>query len=446
MQLHKGRCLLADEMGLGKTLQVIMWLERNPHMRPAIIVCPASLKWNWENEIRKHTGKHAEVIEGRKSPKSRERMLRTNDVFIINYDILKSWLPWLLKLKPKAVIADEVHFCKNFTSQRSQYTIKLAQSAEAVIGISGTPLTNRPAELWPTLHMIWPDKYPVNSWRTYARKHCRPRRGMFGKWEFKGATKLDELHADLKKLGMIRRKKSEVLKELPEKTRTIIPLELGSKEMKEYKFAEQDLVRWVALKYGKGRARKAMKGQAYLKVSYLKRLAVKLKYKKVISWIKDYLEEEEGKIVIAAIHKPAIRSLKKHFPNSVVVDGSVTGKKRQAAVDQFQKDKKTQVFIGNIQAAGVGITLTAASVGVFTELPWSPGEVLQFEDRLHRIGQKNNVLWNFLIAHDTIEERLCNILQEKQKNVEAVLDGKRAVSDLDIFDELLNEIQKGKKK
>lgn len=443
IHLAKGRTLLADEMGLGKTLQVLMWLDKNPKLGPIVIVCPASLKWNWEQEILKHTGKHAEVIEGKKSPKSRNRMLLTNNIFIINYDILGSWLVWLKKLKPKVVVIDEVHYIKTYGTLRSKCTRKLCEGVEHVIGISGTPLTNRPAELWPILNLIWPEQYPKSSWPKFARKHCKPRRTRFG-WQYRGATKLDELHHDLIKLGMIRRKKINVLKDLPEKTRNIVPLELSSKARKEYDFAENDLIQWVAHKYGKGRARKASRAQAFLKVSYLKRLAARLKFKMVVSWIKDCLDEQDGKIVVAAIHKPAIRAMKLHFPKCIVIDGSVKGKKRQQAVDQFQHDPKSRLFVGNIQAAGVGITLTAASIGVFAELPWAPGEVLQFEDRLHRIGQKNSVLWNFLIAKDTVEEKLCDMLQTKQKNVEAVLDGKRSESDLDLFDELLKEMQRGK--
>jgi len=434
----KGRALLADEMGLGKTIQSIAWLiESKRPVYPAIIIVPASVKWNWERELMVHAGLHSQVIEGTKVP--RTSMMSPPDILIINYDILKSWFSYLYKLKPKTIILDEVHYCKNPSAQRTKLVAQLAYKTQNVIGLSGTPLTNRPSELWPILHIIDPEKYPTKSWFQFAQRYCNPKRTPWG-WDFSGAARLPELHKRLKKTLMIRRLKKDVLKELPEKARYIIPINIHSR--KEYEYARDHLIMWIAQKYGKGRARKALKAQAFLKVSYLKRLAAKLKFREALKWIENMSEETDEKMILAAIHKPAIKALRKKFPNSVVIDGSVTGKKRQQAVDQFQNNPKTRYLIGNIQAAGVGITATAATIGVVAEFPWTPGELSQLEGRNHRFGQKKKVAWYYLVGKNTIEMRLCELLQTKQGILEAVLDGKEDATDLKLFDQLMLEIQK----
>ena len=434
-----GRVLLADEMGLGKTIQALTWLKKHPNIRPVVIVCPAPLKWNWEREAKVHTGLHTEVLNGTKVPL--RGGLASCKIIILNYDIIGAWLPWLLKLKPKVVILDEGHFVKNPRAKRSKYCRKLCAKAKHVLILSGTPLTNRPSELWPILHMVRPDLYPNDSWPAYAQRYCKPRMTRYG-WDFSGATRLPELHGILKKWMMIRRKKRNVLKQLPKKSRHIVPIEI--RDRKQYELARKNLIQWVAMNYGMGRARKAKRSEALMRVMYLKRLTAKLKFREVIKWIENFLEETDEKLFVVVIHKVAVRTLKKKFPNSVVVDGSINAKKKQKAIDQFQTNPDTRLLIGNMQAAGVGITLTAASTGIIAEPGWTPGEHLQVEARLDRIGQKKPVNWYWLVAKDTIEERICEIIQKKQVILEAVLDGEDAGRDLQIFDQLISEIQKGK--
>lgn len=441
LHLRKGRALLADSMGLGKSLMTIMYMDRHPEVSPVIIVCPASLKWNWERELMKHAGMPSVVLEGQK-PHRMNGLLKTANIYIINYDILQHWLPTLRKLRPKLIVFDEIHYLKNWKAIRTRASIRLVRKIRHVIGISGTPLTNRPSELWTILHIIWPKQYPRSSWFEFMKTHCNIRRTRWG-LDVRGAKNLPQLHKRLKKLGMIRRKKENVIKDLPDKTRTIIPIELGPKARREYDQANKNFIAWLVQKKGKGAAMKAMKAEALQRMNYLKRLSAKLKFPLAIQWLKIFFGESDEKIVIGAHHKKAIAALHKHFPQGVIVDGSVKGRKRQAVIDQFQNDPKTRLFIGNLQAAGVGINLTAAYDGAFFELPWTPGECLQFEDRLHRIGQKNAVHWRYLVAKDTLEERLCEMLQEKQKVVEAVLDGDETSPDLDLFDQLLLEIQRG---
>ena len=228
---------------------------------------------------------------------------------------------------------------------------------------------------------------------------------------------------------MIRRLKKDVLKELPEKTRVIVPLNI---DIKKYVQAEIDFIKL-------GEVKKAIQ---LVKLGYLKRLAAELKMKLVISWIDNFLGESDGKLIIFGIHKIIIKELQEHYSKiSVVVDGSVSHSKRQDAVKQFQENNETRLFIGNIQAAGTAITLTAADTVAFVELDWVPGNHTQAEDRAHRIGQKNNVTVYYLIAKGTIEEDLCKIIQKKAKIISSILDGGKQATELNVYNELMSIIK-----
>lgn len=428
MEHFKGRCLLASEMGLGKTLEALTWLKQNPKLRPAIVVCPASLKWVWEAEASLHFGMRSEILNGQKSPK--KGLSSKHPLLIINYEILQYWLEYLQALSPQVLLLDEAHFIKSLTAKRTKAVIKLAKTIPHIIGISGTPLTNRPNELWTIIHLIRPDIF-TSLW-TYRWRYCKPVRMPWG-WQYKGASNLKELHRKLKTLMMIRNLKKDVLKELPEKTRQIIPLEIDSTEYDE---VLNNFIRWLTKKSA-DKVVKAKRAERLVQMGYLKRLAAELKMDKVLDWIDNFLEESDGKIVLGAIHKKIITQLHSKYKNiSVVVDGSVTGKKRKIAIQTFQKNKRIRIFIGSIQAAGVGITLTAASTLALIEMPWMPSEVTQFEDRIHRIGQKKAAMIYYLIAKGTLEEDLCKILQKKQTILSATLDGKKEINSLDIYNEL----------
>jgi len=256
-------------------------------------------------------------------------------------------------------------------------------------------------------------------------------------WEYKGATNLKELHRKLNSLMMIRRLKKDVLKELPDKVRQIIPLDI---QMKEYNEVLNNFIRWLTKK-SNVKVEKARRAERLVQMGYLKRLAAELKIEKVITWIDDFLEESSGKLVLFCVHKKIIKQLHEKYKTiSVVVDGSVTGKKRKNAVKIFQTNNKIRLFIGNIKAAGVGITLTAASTLAFIEMDWTPGDHTQAEDRIHRIGQKESAMIYYLIAKNTIEEDLCKLIQKKQSILSATLDGREDKNKLDIFNELQKQL------
>ena len=431
----EGRSLVSCEMGLGKTLCALLTLKRQKiESFPAVVVCPASVKYAWEHEAIR-VGIRPTVLEGTK-PEKASRKSNAPRLTILNYDILKHWLPTLIKQGTKTVIFDESQYLANRGSQRTKAAMKLGRSCRHVIALSGTPLVNRPAELWPTLHMIRPDLYP--SFWQFAQRFCKPRRTPWG-WDFSGASNLDILHSTLNRQCMIRRLKKDVLKDLPEKIRCVVPVEIADR--KEYEKARDDFAGWLKT-VQPDRVQSAMRAQQMTQIGYLLRLTAKLKLRSVVEWCNNFLEGSDEKLVVFGVHTKMIEALDRRLNGGkhVVVDGSVTGRLRKAACDQFQRDPKTRVLIGNIKAAGVGLTLTAASTVAFAELFWTPGAMTQAEDRCHRIGTTQTVWAYYLVAAGTIEERLCKAIQTKQEVIRATLDGGTMEDDLSILDQLLAEL------
>jgi len=429
IQHYKGVVLLADEMGLGKTIQALWWLKENPNARPAIIVVPAHLKYYWQHEAISKTGLHAIVLNGTKPQPFGEAQPQ---ILILNYDILPAWLKVLQRMKPKAVLFDEVHYIKTRSAKRTKASRKLAKGVPYRIGISGTPLVNCPAELWPTLNLLWPDEF--EKFVPFADRYCNPEWTPWG-MQYKGATHLDELHRRLKGLGMIRRTKAEVLPELPPKQRTVLAVET---DLTEYKKAESNYLKWLEDTGEHKAAKSAAKAEQITRLGGLKRLASLGKLLRVFEWIDAYLEETDDKLAIYAIHRKIIRPLhERYIDSSVCLDGSTSARMRQLAVKKFQTNKRTRLFFGQIQAAGTGITITAAPHLMFAELDWVPGNHTQAEDRIHRIGQDQPVQITYLVACGTIEEDLCQIIQTKHDVISKTLDGTGKCADkFNVYDEL----------
>lgn len=414
LEATKGRALIGDEMGLGKTIQALAYLELHPELRPAIIVCPASLKYNWAIEIEHTLTKPQHMILSGTKPS-----FVSAPIVILNYDILHAWLPALLKLKPKAVIADEAHVFRNSAAKRTKAVKRLSKAVNHFIALSGTPIVNRPIEFFNVLKILDTKNIIPDRW-AYAQQYCGAKHNGFG-WDFSGATNSKELYKLINGTFMIRRLKRNVLPELPDKIKTYIPMDLLNR--KEYANAENDFINWLKESRGDEAAAKAEGAQTLVQIEVLKQIAVKGIMKSAISWIKDFLESGE-KLIIFAVHKAVIKDLLDEFGDiAVSITGSVSQKGRQVAVDRFQQDSRVQLFVGNIQASGVGITLTAASNVLFLELPWSPGILSQAEDRAHRIGQKNAVNIYSMFAMDTIMEKVAIMLDEKTKVLTNVLEG-----------------------
>lgn len=429
-----GRALLADEMGLGKTLQAL-WYIRDYETTPAIIVCPASLKINWQREARK-VGMSARILHGRKPEVAEGFDMDTKDnLLIINYDILEAWLPYLVSLKPKMLVLDECHFVQSRTAKRTKAARRLSRIAKKIIAISGTPLTNRPSELWSVLNMIDREAYP--SFRTFAFEYCKPKRTPWG-WDYSGAQNLRKLHKDLKDLCMVRRLKKDVLHELPEK-RTLVDV-LPLSDSKEYEKASSDFVGWLREQDAQA-LKRAQKALAITKINHLKRLAAKLKLKALLEYFDNVLKQTDEKIVISAVHHSMIDALMEHFGSRAVkIDGRCSVRQRDASVKHFQENPKVRVFVGQLQAAGVGLTLTASSRVYFAEMGWKPGDHQQMADRVHRIGQRNACTNTYLVAARTIEENFCKVLQKKSEVLSRVMEGKADIGDGAIYDQLMDAI------
>lgn len=433
----RGRVLLAHEMGLGKTLIALWWWERHKTASPAVVVCPASVKYQWEHECLINLGVKPCVLEGQ-TPSSNGGVGRSKpSIVIVNYDVLPHWMKWIEALNPQCVIVDESQYCRNLQARRTKTVRALAKGRPFVLALSGTPLTNKVIELFPTLQMIKPKVF--SSRYAFAQSYCSPKWTPWG-WKYDGAENLDELRERLNRHCMVRYLKKDVLKELPAKTRRV--LAVGMDDESEYREAVDHFLRWMP-KSNPAKLLTAQKAQTLVKLGYLKRLAARLKLRSVVDWTNRWLKEyPDEKIVLFAWHRKMIEALQRRIEaKSVTIDGSVVGRRRKSAVDQFQNDRRTRVCIGNIRAAGVGITLTAASTLAFAELSWVPADHTQAEDRIHRIGQtKKSWIW-YLVAGGTIEEDLCEILERKQKVILATLDGEGNPDDLNVYSQLLSKIE-----
>lgn len=429
----RGRALLADEMGLGKSLTSLSWLVEADSNFPAIAIVPASLKYNWQREADRHLNLRAEVLEGKTPNRPAPKAWRV--LWVINYDILGGWLDWLMDLEANTLILDECVAVKSIKAKRTKYTRLLCKQIPHVLALSGTPLTNRPSELFSVLNMVRPDLFP--SFWNYAARYCQMRQTPWG-MDYSGAKNLPELHQRLSSSLMIRRLKRDVLT-LPAKTRVVTPLPIDHEA--RYKKAVRDFLAWMREEYPH-KAAKAARAERLVQVGYLKRLAAELKLAYVFDWVDNFLESTDEKLILFGIHKLILGSLAQRYARlSVLVDGSVPAKTRQDRVDQFTNDRDCRLFLGNITAAGTGWNGTAASTVAFAEIAWTPAEMSQCEDRVERIGQTQPCFAHWLVAHGTIEESLCGLLQKKQRILTQVLDGEEAEPDMQVLDQLVALLQ-----
>lgn len=442
-----GRALLADEMGLGKSAQALHYARRNwPKLkskRPVVVVCPAGVKVGWSREAKSHVGIRTQIIEG--TSVSRRRLAKHAPIIIINYDILQHWLPALKKLRPWLIVVDEGHYIKNPSAKRTRAVQALCKGVKKVLILTGSAITNRPAELHPMLHILKPKLFP--SLFHFGMEFCEAKRNRWtGRWEYKGAKRLPKLHRILKREVMVRRLQEDVLDELPKHRKVIVPLAI--ERPKEYREAENNIIKWLRM-HKKGKAARSKKAKTLIKLGVLKRLAAELKLKYVIEWIENFMADSDRKLVVMGIHKVILKALHAHFPNSVLVTGEVTGRHRQQAIDKFRRSKATRLCFGNLIAAGVGVNglQNECSDIAHIEFSWVPTDHTQATARIRRIGQKKKRITSYyLLAENTIEEITCNVLNRKQQIVSRVLDGKRLRdSEFGMINEVTNMLKKKRK-
>lgn len=432
--------LVGDEMGLGKTLTALAAVE---YMKdsPVLIVCPAVVKFNWRNELMKWLSGRSIYVFGAASP---EQFRNDFNYYVINYDILEKYWKELTSIKFKAIICDESHYLKNYKAERTMRVAELAKNIPHKILLSGTPMLNRPQELISQLQIINRLDEFGGFWR-FANYFCQAQKTRFG-WDLSGAANMDELNQELRRRCYVRREKKQVLLDLPEKRR--VDLWIKSDNMPKYKKAESNLIEFLKesarlesefiesiasesesekarliAEYRMDKAQKAKRAEAMVKMNVLSQLAAEGKIKTAKIWIDNFFEENpQKKLVVFAWHKFIIDALQNEY-NCNVITGEVESEDRTDYVKEFQENPNVKIIICNIQAGGVGITLTAADTSLFLEQGWNPGTMEQAEDRIHRIGQEYPVTIYYMLADGTIDRGKWQMIEEKRLAIKDGVDG-----------------------
>lgn len=442
--------LFGDEMGLGKTIQAIGVINSDPSIRSILVMCPASLRLNWQRELRKWLVREFSIAIA----SSRDWPAGYN-IIICNYDIATKLQDKLRARTWDLVILDEMHYLKSAKAKRTVAVLGrtktkkqpaiLGLSARRKVGLTGTPIPNRPVEGWPIFNYLAPETF--KSFWTYANRFCNAHNNGYG-WDMSGSSNLPELQDLLRSTIMVRRKKMDVLTELPAKRRQLVELdasecshvigdEVAAWERQE---TEIDVLR-QRVELAKAAdsqaeyddavtALRARTQAAFTEISKLRHATALAKMPQVVEHIQNALEDGTQKLIVFAHHRDVIRTILDSLAEANIEAVSITGDTamydRQKAVDAFQQDADVRVFVGNIQAAGVGLTLTAAAHVIFAELDWVPGNVSQAEDRAHRIGQVQSVLVQHLVLDGSLDAKMAKTLISKQEVIDAALDNERA--------------------
>jgi len=419
---------------------------------PVIVICPSSLKINWEREWAMWSGHKATVLSD--SIKNTWYNLFTMgfaDVFIVNYESLKKYFvasidqpidPKTGKKVPlrinhikfkstinlvKHVICDESHRCKESKTLQAKLVKGICSGKENIQLLTGTPVVNKPDDLISQLAII--DRLgDFGGYRNFLTNYCDTDK------------RHHELQFLLKKNCYFRREKSEVLKDLPAKMRQIVYCDITTR--KEYKDAMSDLEDYLK-RYKNAtdeQVQKSMKGEIMVRIGILKNISARGKIKDAVEYISDVIDSGE-KLILFTHLRDVQQTVKSFFPAAVTIFGDDDNATRQANVDKFQKDPKVQLIICSIKAAGVGITLTASSRVAFLELPWHPADCEQCEDRAHRIGQLDSVNCIYLLGKDTIDENIYGIIDDKRAMSNAITGAKNDV-ELSVQNGLINILSK----
>jgi SWI/SNF-related matrix-associated actin-dependent regulator 1 of chromatin subfamily A len=455
--LPRPAVILADQMGLGKTCQALLTMNMR-HPVEALIVCPAILKYNWLKEARKWMIGHITVYiyESKKIRYYESRITNHNKntiIHIINYDILDKFKDRLLNTPFNFFVADECHYIKNEDSIRTKISQQLARKAKWKILITGTPIYNKPKDLFVPLNLI--DPVMFGNFFHFAQRYCGAHKAKIGAksvMKYSGATNVDELNTILRANYMVRRMAKDVLKDLPDKIKDVIILNedglekivekekqalANSKQEEEKIKAEVEQLRELIKTNQEYEAQykekvKAMREIRFKNFGEISRIRKELAIKKapyVVDFVKEILdnnEDPQGKIVVFGHHTEVLEKiytdLKKYKP--VIVTGKIKDTDRQMAISSFSEKNDTRVFIGSMGAAGTGVDglQNNCNTVVFAELDWTPSLVDQAESRLQRIGQKNSVWVYHIVANDSIDSRIVKLMMEKEAVAKEILD------------------------
>jgi SWI/SNF-related matrix-associated actin-dependent regulator 1 of chromatin subfamily A len=412
--------ILADDMGLGKTTStIIAALESGA--KKVLIICPATLKINWKREIENYSDKSVYIAEGK-------NFSTEHDFVIINYDIIKNFHDTKKKAESQIldsnfdlVVVDEAHYIKNATAQRTKLINDIVKKVDRIWLLTGTPMTSRPIDYFNLLSLI--DSPVAKNWMAYAIRYCQGYQFNVGGrkvWNVMGASNLEELRD--RTLGLTLRRLKEDVLDLPDKIITPVYLRLKSKLYEE---VMGDYYNWYE---GNPEESKSLTVQ-FTKLTKVRQIIADEKIAQTIELAENIIEQNK-KVIIFCNFTDSLNKIVEHFGKAAVkVDGSMSKHERQHSVDSFQDSDKIKVFVGNIKAAGVGLTLTAAEAVIMNDLSFLPSDHAQAEDRAYRYGQKNNVLVYYPIFENTIEGIIYDILNNKKQVIATVMGDNQNTTD-----------------
>ena len=421
-----GNALLADEMGLGKTVQTLAYIASEKQALPVLVVAPLVTLTNWKREIERFLSKksrNGRIVTDQAPSTTMIRIgksenIGTFDFYIINYELLHKRLLDLSKLNIRTLVCDEVQHLRSKTTQKYAAVKKLAamKSINYRVGLSGTPIYNHGSEIWPIVDILKPGL--LGNFKEFCEYFCY--------LNDKGTaivleSKRESLRCELEKHVMLRRKKSDVLKDLKEKVRY---REIIDADVNYYKNELNKI--WGKLEEEQKNAKTEFDRSASYNraIQSERQVAGIAKLPHVINFVKNIMEIEESVVVFCHhkyIHKLLHESLAEFSPAAII--GGQTDKIRQKSIDDFQNGD-TKLMIAGLRAGNLGINLTRAKYIIFAELDWSPAIHLQAEDRLHRIGQKNTVFAYYLIGNGTLDNHVADILVDKSYEIDSIMDEK----------------------
>jgi SWI/SNF-related matrix-associated actin-dependent regulator 1 of chromatin subfamily A len=404
--------ILADDMGLGKTTStIIAALEAGA--KKILIICPATLKINWKREIENYSDRPTYIAEGK-------NFSTEHDFVIINYDIIKNFHDpkkkddsQILRADFDLVIIDEAHYIKNAQAQRTKLINDLVKKVDRLWLLTGTPMTSRPIDYYNLLSLI--DSPVAKNWMAYVIRYCQGYQFKVGPrkvWNVMGASNLEELRD--RTVGLTLRRLKEDVLDLPDKIITPVYLRLKSKLYEE---VMGDYYNW----YEKNPEESKSLTVQFTKLTKVRQIIADEKIAQTIELAENIIEQDK-KVIIFCNFTDSLNKICEHFGKTAVkLDGSMSKGERQLSVDQFQDNEKVKVFVGNIKAAGVGLTLTSAEAVIMNDLSFLPSDHSQAEDRAYRYGQKNNVLVYYPIFENTIEGIIYDILANKKQVISTIL-------------------------
>lgn len=418
-----GRALIADEQGLGKTIEALYWVSQMPDIKRVLVVCPASVLYKWKAEIEKwDTGKSVGLVL-----KGSNAIPDTNYV-VMSYAIMTRQIVNLLEEEWDCFIMDEAHKVKSDKAQRSRAAKNI--NSKYFLALSGTPVLNRPVEFYNILNMI--DPVIFGSWWTYVHRYCGAHQTYWG-LDVSGASNLDELSSRLSPF-MIRRLKKEVLTELPDLTRTKVPVAASGAEI---------VSAYRSLYEALQSAERGKNTETLVRLNVLRQAIGRAKIPFVVELAENVLEsDEDSKVVIYAVHKYVVDELSTRLRQYGVtaVTGDIPNDERSMRCSKFQEMHMPRVMIIS-SAGGEGIDLYRSSVIIFAEREWGPATEEQAEARCHRIGQKNAVEAIYVVAQDTIDADIDDLIEQKRKILDQIVSQADVV--VDIRDELFRRVMKG---